>query len=60
MRLEAVPYDADAGVVYVACQRHLQGEEEVEDVRFRLTGVRPDGSRVLGEYVVRHHWNATL
>lgn len=56
MRVEAVPFDADAGVVYVACQRHLRGVEDVEDTRFRLTAVHGRSTRVLGMYVVRHHW----
>ncbi len=56
MRVQAVPFDAGAGVVYVACQRHLQGEADVEDTRFRLVAPERGTPRVLGDYVVRHHW----
>jgi hypothetical protein len=52
----AVPFDSGAGVVYVACQRHLRGTEDVEDTRFRLTAVHGPSTRELGVYVVRHYW----
>lgn len=56
MRVMAVPFDSGAGVVYVACQRHLRGTEDVEDTRFRLTAVHGPSTRELGVYVVRHYW----
>ena len=56
MSVLAVPFDPETGVVYVACQRHFQGTEPVEDTRFRLLAAGAGGSRVLGDFVVRHHW----
>jgi len=55
--MEAVPVDAGAGLVRVACQRHFQNLGP-DDICFRLIGVGGAAGerRVLGEYVVRHHW----
>jgi Putative zinc-finger len=60
MRVEAVPFDARTGLVYVACQRHFRGEADVEDTRFRLVGLDAGVHRMLGEYSVRHHWKFSL
>jgi len=40
MHVEAVPFDAGAGVVYIACQRHLRGRDDVEDTYLILTTPR--------------------
>jgi len=60
MRVEAVPFDEPARTVYVACQRHLRGDEDVEDTRFRLVAVQAGEGRTLGDYLVRHHWGPRL
>jgi hypothetical protein len=53
---EAVPFDAAAGTVYIACQRHYKDIGFPDDLRFRLVAVDGEARRVLGEYNVRHHW----
>lgn len=56
VRFEAVPIDAEAGVVQVVCQRHFGEMGFSDDVRFRLVAVAPDSRAVLGEYLVRHRF----
>jgi hypothetical protein len=60
MRVEALPFDAQTGVVHLACQRHFQTDEAVEDNRFRLVAARGGKSQVIGDFTVRHHWSAPL
>lgn len=53
---EAVPFDAAAGAVHVACQRHYKDMGYPDDMRFRLLTLEGGMRRVLGEYNIRHHW----
>jgi hypothetical protein len=54
--LEHVPFDAAAGAVHIACQRHYRGMGYPDDLRFRIVAVDGDARRPLGEYVVRHRF----
>jgi anti-sigma factor RsiW len=56
----AAPFDAAAGAVYIACQRHYRAMGFPDDMRFRVVAVRGEDRRVLGEYLVRHHFPRPL
>ena len=52
-----VPFDAGAGEVLIACQRHYQFVFPQEgDPTFRVHAVEGGARRVVGDYVVRHVW----
>jgi hypothetical protein len=55
LRLEHVPFDAKAGEVLIACQRHYR-ELRDGDPRFRVHAVEGGVRRSVGEYLVVHHW----
>ncbi|MGE0456038.1 MAG: hypothetical protein AB7O37_21890 [Vicinamibacteria bacterium] len=52
-RMEGVPFDASAGEVLVACQRHF-AESYPSDVVFVLEVVSGEARRRVGEYTVLH------
>jgi len=53
---EHVPFDADAGEVMIACQRHYEGLVP-DDTRFRVWAHGQGGERrQVGVYFVRHVW----
>lgn len=54
---EGVPFDAGAGEVLIACQRHYQGMfPEGKDPVFRVHAVEGDRRRLVGDYLVVHVW----
>lgn len=53
---EHVPFDAKAGEVLVACQRHYQERYPGGDPTFRVHAIGAGGERRTTEYVVIHHW----
>lgn len=55
LRFEAVPFDARAGEVLVACQRHYEVELP-GDPTFRLHAVEGGVERCVGQYFVFHEW----
>jgi hypothetical protein len=60
LSLEAVPFDADAGEVLIACQRHYEGIfPDGTDPRFRVYAVFGDDRELVGEYYVEHDWAST-
>jgi hypothetical protein len=56
LTLEHVPFDAKAGEVLVACQRHYQGLYPGGDPTFRVHAINAGGERDTSEYIVVHHW----
>lgn len=54
---EHVPFDADAGEVLIACQRHYQFVfPQQGDPTFRIHAVEGGARRLVGDYVVHHVW----
>jgi putative zinc finger protein len=53
---QAAPFDAAAGTVHIACQRHFAALGYPDDICFRVVAVAGDARRVIGDYVVRHHY----
>jgi hypothetical protein len=54
--LEHVPFDAQAGEVLIACQRHYQGLYPGGEPTFRVHAVEGGERRRVGDYFVFHHW----
>ena len=53
---ELVPFDARAGEVLIACQRHYEHIFPGGDPLFRVLAVEQGRRRTVGEYLVVHHW----
>lgn len=52
-----VPFDAQAGEVLIACQRHFEHMSDVPgDPVFRISAFETGTRRHVGDYVVRHQW----
>jgi hypothetical protein len=57
LRLAHVPFDAAAGEVLIACQRHYQNDGALSsDPVFRVQMYEGGVERQAGSYFVRHHW----
>jgi anti-sigma factor RsiW len=52
---EHVPFDAEAGEVLVACQRHYEGMLSHDPV-FRVHAVEAGVRRPVGDYFIVHEW----
>jgi hypothetical protein len=52
---ENVPFDAAAGEVMIACQRHYEGRVP-EDTRFRVWAHEGGERRRVGDYYIEHVW----
>jgi hypothetical protein len=55
LEMQHVPFDAKAGEVLMACQRHYQAFGN-DAPTFRVLAVEGGERRPVGEYVVVHHW----
>lgn len=55
MAFEHVPFDASAGEILIACQRHYQGMFPAEPF-FRVHAVEAGERRRVGDYRVHHVW----
>jgi len=53
--LERVPFDAEAGELLVACQRHYEGMFAGDPI-MRVYAVQAGKRRHVGEYIVEHAW----
>jgi hypothetical protein len=56
LKFEHVPFDAKAGEVLIACQRHYQALTPEGDPTFRVHAIDASGERQISEYLVIHHF----